>query len=285
MEVSRHGDDFIFQICHIPGQMTPTEEFLPRSGDTSPWVVSLQNSFSRNLGIAATLGSFLLVSLKLLGATQGRIESALFLLSHADKTTLLLGSFLPFFPMLSLFFAFVLYRSARAGNATTNTSVLLHVFGLVFLSILIVFIESLVSLLLALLLAVFSFDIDWEAISARIRHRPKSSKSRDRRVFKPDGAPLVLLMVLFVALLMPVIPHQQFWLPPEDVTTIDGHIYTGIVVSTDSRFTYMLTKDFSPKILDASSIKLMAPCRLDKIDDRPFRTYLPRQSHQVLPKC
>lgn len=265
--------------------MTSSEEFS--SGDDSPsvWFESVKEGIGRNLGLVATLGSFLLVSIKLLGATQGRIEPALFLLSHADKTSLLLGTFLPLIPMLSLFFVLVLFQSARAGNAATKTSLLFHVFGLVFLLALTIFLESIVSLGSALGLAVFSLDIDWAGIKARIFRRPQMSDSRVRRVFKPDGAQTVLLMVLFISLLVPFIPHQQFWLPPEDVTTNDGHTYPGIVVSTDSRFTYMLTKDFSPMVIDTASIKSMTPCRLDKIDDRPLRTYLPRQSHQVLPRC
>jgi len=293
MEVSRYGDNSVLRVRISPEEfMTVSKPSSEKEGKTL-WLESVVKWVFANPALAVALAPLLLTGVRLLGVTRGQIEPALFLLAHGDKFSILLGTFLPWIPILSIFFTLVFLRSAivfrrRRGQhdvGTPSSSDNADTFGFVFCLALSAFLASISLLLMALVFAAFCLDIDWKRIFAFLLPRRKRPQKRDPKVFREDGVPFFLLLVLVVSLLVPFLPSSHFWLPAEDVRMINGQIYSGIVVSSDSNFTYILTKDLGPKVVDTSWIQQRTPCRMDNFEDPPIRFYVHKEVHVSLQEC
>lgn len=253
-----------------------------------------------NPTVAISLVPLLITGVRLLGVTRGQIEPALFILAHGDKFSILLGTFLPWIPILSTFYLFAFFRLGlvstrlrRANKAhgypqypqSSQSSHLLEVFGFTFCLALSATLLSFSSLLMAILFAGFCLDIDRKGIFTFLFRWRKSRREREQRVFIEDGVPLFVLVVVVVSLLLPFLPASHYWLPAENVRMANGQVYSGIVVSSDSEFTYLLNGDLTPKVVRTVWIQERTACRIDKFEDPPLRFYFDHEVPVHMPSC
>lgn len=188
----------------------------------------------------------------------GQTENALFVLAHADKVPLLLGLVLPLVPTITVFMSMLCLKISWSSNL--GISELVERFCLIlWIPLMYVGIRTggwiafsgLIYALLLLDIPLFKFLGNLrrpDADKVPLTHFP--AKIFRGREFDVDS---VLTIVIFAFFAYPL---NQSWVPNECLTLDDKSQFTASVVSSDPKFTYLLTQPGSiPSIVATSSIR------------------------------
>lgn len=215
----------------------------------------LQNFLSQNFGFIATVLSFLVLTLRLLQVGGGRKENAIFILAHADKLPLLVGLILPIMPALTIFLAVICMKIAFGSNFATSEFTK-RVSIVIWIPLMFIGFKtgSWSALLVGVTYGILLLDIPISKILPKNRKKETNSTPGPHRLFRGREYDIDVYFTLILLSIL-AFPTPQTWVPSECITLADGSQISGSVISSDTKFTYVMSMPgHAPIVLSTDKI-------------------------------
>lgn len=207
-----------------------------------------QNFLSQNFGLLMTFGSFGVLVIRLLLLAHGRSQIAIYILAHADKVPLLVGLIIPVVPIFCVLSSFAIVYLWNRGGLNVPSHIRIPMVAIGILLGVVGFWTGRWYALLGVFLFGFVFflapamDLISSVWSRKSDPDQKVGALIDYEKFAPG-----LALYMFFALCL-IFPGPN-WLPTECLAMTDKTNISAVVLSSDPKFTYLLTSSASSPLI------------------------------------